>query len=287
LRGRARLRRLAAAILPRRQSMKPVPAGLEDGLDQAERITEIWRTMTWIQHADVPTDVLVSVILPTHNRATVVPRAIRSVIAQHHPSWELIVVNDGSADETPQVLAAIEDERVRSIHIDQSGVAGARNRGLSEARGSVIAYLDDDNMMDPTWLRSVVWAFSRWPDVDIVYGADLAEDLRPYSDLPHQMPVLVLRPFDRELMARTSTFPDINVLAHRAGLPEARFDERLSGSADSDFGFRLTAQRSMLPLPVIAAFYSTSIDDRLSNLPGFWDEMRLVRERASQASQAD
>ena len=231
-------------------------------LEELERIAKISRTMMWIDHADIASDLLVSVIMPTHNRALLLPRAIRSVCEQRYSSWELIVVDDGSTDATQDVLSAVDDERVGCIRTEQRGVAAARNRALSEAKGQVIVYLDDDNFMHPAWLRSVVWALSRWPDVDIVYGAVIAEDLRPYVDAAHQMPALVFRPYDRETMFREVTFPDMNVLAHRSGLPEAI---RRTGYPDAPTTTSAAASRPtgpMLPLPAIAALYSTSAPER-------------------------
>ena len=269
----------------RRQAAREAIADMQNRLDFLERIEEIWRTMMWIEHDDVSEDALLSVIMPTHNRAQLVARAIRSVCAQTYPKWELLVVNDGSTDGTRELLDSMTDPRIRVIHTEQSGVAAARNRGLIEATGSLVAYLDDDNVMHPAWLRSVVWAFVRWPDVKIVYGAEIGENLHPYSDAPHQMPVLVFRPFDRERMAQDTTFPDINVLAHRAGVPDARFDEELSGCADADFGLRVTMHTPMLPLPAIAALYTTSVAERLTGGSRFWEEMRIVRDRASRSIQ--
>lgn len=90
---------------------------------------------------------LVSVILPTHNRAGLLSRAIRSVLAQTWESLELIVVDDASTDDTPAVVAAFTD--VRLLYLRNEGgryAAGARNTGLRLARGEFIAFQDDDDI---------------------------------------------------------------------------------------------------------------------------------------------
>ncbi len=94
---------------------------------------------------------VVSVIMPVRNRPVQVLDAIESVIAQTFPDWELLVVDDGSTDETPQVLAAQAeaDPRVRVVRIEPSGVSAARNAGIEAARGRFVAFLDSDN----TWVR--------------------------------------------------------------------------------------------------------------------------------------
>jgi Glycosyl transferase family 2 len=126
-----------------------------------------------------PSELPVSVIIPTRSRPALVREAIASVQAQSHVQWEAIVVDDGSVDDTRATLAAIDDDRVRCLRTDGLGSAGARNAGLQFASGQAIAYLDDDNIMLPGWLAAVAWAFSRFDDVDVLYGARVVEDETP------------------------------------------------------------------------------------------------------------
>ena len=88
----------------------------------------------------------VSVVLATRNRAHLLSRAIRSVLAQSRADLELIVVDDASTDGTAAVVAAFADPRIRYVRLDtQAHVAAARNRGIREARASLIAFQDDDD----------------------------------------------------------------------------------------------------------------------------------------------
>jgi glycosyltransferase involved in cell wall biosynthesis len=90
---------------------------------------------------------LVSVILPTHNRAKLVTRAVYSVLGQTYRHLELIVVDDASTDGTPQALAAIEDPRVRVLRNEVNrGASATRNAGIRSARGELIAFHDDDDI---------------------------------------------------------------------------------------------------------------------------------------------
>lgn len=89
---------------------------------------------------------LISVVLPTRNRADTLARAIHSVLAQSYGNLELIVVDDASEDRTPELLAGIADRRLKVLRNPQRlGVSGARNRGVAEARGSWIAFQDSDD----------------------------------------------------------------------------------------------------------------------------------------------
>ena len=87
---------------------------------------------------------LVSIILPTYNRADTIRRAIRSVEAQTYTNWELIVIDDGSTDGTADQVAGL-DARVRIIRQGNQGTAGARNAGLKASRGEYLAFLDSDD----------------------------------------------------------------------------------------------------------------------------------------------
>lgn len=89
----------------------------------------------------------VSVILPTYNRARLLPRAIDSVLGQSFTDFELIIVDDASQDETRAVAAAAGDERVRYLRLaDNRGAAAARNAGIAAARGRYIAFQDSDDV---------------------------------------------------------------------------------------------------------------------------------------------
>jgi glycosyltransferase involved in cell wall biosynthesis len=104
----------------------------------------------------------VTVYLPTRNRATRVQAAIESVLAQTLRDFELLVVDDGSTDATPQVLATLanRDARVRVLTMTQSGGApAARNRAIEQARGEFITGLDDDDLMQPSRLAQLLAAF--------------------------------------------------------------------------------------------------------------------------------
>src|SRR5207245_10697763 len=108
---------------------------------------------------------------PAVNPATRLRMGVASVRATSYANWELLSVADGSDDETPERLAAVDDPRIRSFRVPHAGSSAARNAALDQATGAIIAYIDDDNVMHPLWLKSVAWAFDQRPNVDVLYGA--------------------------------------------------------------------------------------------------------------------
>jgi glycosyltransferase involved in cell wall biosynthesis len=126
---------------------------------------------------------LVSVIMPTFNRADTIRRAIRSVQAQTFTNWELIVVDDGSTDNT---VALIEGRhpRLKLIRQENQGTAGARNAGLSASAGSYIAFLDSDDEWLPHHLELCVSFLEAFPGEQFVTN-ELWEDLGQGSVVKH------------------------------------------------------------------------------------------------------
>jgi predicted AlkP superfamily phosphohydrolase/phosphomutase len=243
------------------------------------RLAAIDTTTKWVELANVQPSTLVSVVMPTYNRATLLPRAIQSVLEQQHENWELIIVDDGSTDDTAAVLDALADPRIRCLSKPHTGCCASRNAALDVAKGDAIAYLDDDNVMLPLWLKAVAWAFEQRPDVDVLHGARLIDDyLRVHDpDTSGGLPWVQFEPYDRARLEASNT-SDMGVLAHRAGVPEAHFDEDLVHFGDWDLFLRLTADKDPLELPVIAVAYTTDGRDRLSRTSSL-EELDLITDK--------
>jgi glycosyltransferase involved in cell wall biosynthesis len=114
---------------------------------------------------EVSQQVEVSVVIPTHNRCRLLQRTLSSVLAQTQVRFEVIVVDDGSSDSTPQFLLSLEDPRVVVLrHETPRGVSAARNAGLGIARGKWAAFTDDDDLWAPDKLRAQLDAAQHIPD---------------------------------------------------------------------------------------------------------------------------
>jgi glycosyltransferase involved in cell wall biosynthesis len=108
----------------------------------------------------------VSVIIPTYNRSWCLSEAIDSVLSQTFRDMELIVVDDGSTDETPALLSRYGD-RLRCLRQANQGVSAARNNGFQAADGALIAFLDSDDLWQPDKLTRQVAFFDRQPEAQI------------------------------------------------------------------------------------------------------------------------
>jgi glycosyltransferase involved in cell wall biosynthesis len=116
-------------------------------------------------------DNLVSVIVPTYNRAYCICRAIDSVRAQTHSNWEILIVDDGSSDDTAALIASKyrDDPRVRYLYQANTGVSAARNAGIRESQGDYVAFLDSDDAWKIWKLEVQLACFRSFPQVGMVW----------------------------------------------------------------------------------------------------------------------
>src|SRR5262245_32559432 len=120
-----------------------------------------------------------TIVLPTHNRATTLPRAVASVIAQNDPGFELIIINDGSTDDTHAWLATLDDPRIRVVNLERNqGPSAARNIGINMAAAPVLAFLDSDDLYGKERLSVPLAVFDREPDVICTLSSALKQGKR-------------------------------------------------------------------------------------------------------------
>jgi glycosyltransferase involved in cell wall biosynthesis len=188
-----------------------------------------------------------SVIICTVNRPDLIPAAVRSVLANDHPSFELIILDQSKDDSTERALAElIHDGRVRYHRLPRAGLSYAYNQGISLARGMLLAFTDDDCSAPPDWLRSIEQTFEKCPDVDLIYGQTLiAPELADAAGV-----VPTVRYTSERRLGRGHGFKVGGMganFAMRSGLTDrvGGFDEALGGggplrsSQDFDFLYRV------------------------------------------------
>jgi glycosyltransferase involved in cell wall biosynthesis len=126
-----------------------------------------------------------SILIPTFNRAYIISDAIKSALAQTYADFEIVIVDDGSSDNTREIVEQFKDDRVRYVrHAVNKGCSAACNTAVESARGEIVAFLDSDDVWKPEYLQRQVNFLSSHPDVDIVFS-------------------------DMELQERDKTFPSL------------------------------------------------------------------------------
>lgn len=232
---------------------------------------------------------LVSIVLPTFNRAGSIGAAVQSVREQSYLDWELILVDDGSVDGTGEVIAALAaaDERIRPLVLaGNRGVSAARNAGLAAAKGELVAFLDSDNRWRRDFLAVSV-AVVEATGAAAVYSAvevHLDRGVREFLGAPATR--------DELLDGRNQVDLSALVVA-RAALDEAGgFDEEIRRWVDYDLVLRLARRVPLRFIPIVGLDYDhrTTVGDRITTTESprwrsvvieknlvDWDELRAAR----------
>ena len=116
---------------------------------------------------------LVSVVIPCHNSLRYLPETLNSVLAQRLPSdveLEVVLVDDGGDDDLGSWVAARADDRVRCVRQENTGVAGARNRGIAASAGEMVSFCDSDDLWLPSTVGDLLACFDRDPSIGLAYG---------------------------------------------------------------------------------------------------------------------
>jgi glycosyltransferase involved in cell wall biosynthesis len=246
---------------------------------------------------------LVSVVIPTYNRAHCINAAIRSVLEQTHPDVEALVIDDGSQDNTAEVVRAAfgTDERVRYVQQPNGGVSSARNHGFQLARGEFVALLDSDDSWLPWKLEAQLAVMNRFPNLVMTWTDMEATDPTGKMVAPrylrrmyHAYEHFQKRPLFHQSMPLTEVIPgrarevgdnrlfwgDIysemlmgNVVHTSTTLIRREYLERIGGfdesfrraGEDYDFHVRTCREGPVALLDVPTIHYMLGLDDRITH----------------------
>ncbi len=190
-------------------------------------------------HGDLAGRPLISIVIPAYQAAETLDRALDSLVAQRLGDWEAIVVDDGSTDATRAVLErrTAGDPRIHAVHQPNNGASSARNRGLAEARGEWIGFLDADDWFDPRFLETLIDISRRHPAAGTVYS-DFALVDRDGNILEEQRVLPLPDPFGT--LARSCVL-SVHCALTRSEIMRAagRFDETLALNEDWDLWQRI------------------------------------------------
>jgi glycosyltransferase involved in cell wall biosynthesis len=185
----------------------------------------------------------VSVIIPTYNSATLVTAAVESALAQTVQPSEVIIIDDGSTDDTRQRLSTY---RVRYLHQPNQGVAAARNLGLRQASGDLIAFLDADDVWHPRKLELQIAAIEADPEL-LLLGTSV-------FDWPAEQPASVnragvIKPMPWRKLAVKNHLVTSSIIVRRTALTRTGdFDTALHGPEDHDLWLRLAEMGTVATL---------------------------------------
>ncbi|MBX2865984.1 MAG: glycosyltransferase family 2 protein [Leptolyngbyaceae cyanobacterium MAG.088] len=189
-------------------------------------------------------NLLVSIVIPAYNAATYLPEVIQSVIDQSYKNWELLVINDGSKDNTAEVTNHYcqKDSRIRLISKENGGVSVARNLGAKLAKGELIAFLDSDDLWSKDKLLTHTEYMEANPQVGVSFSrVELIESDGKSTDKLTDNIVETVQP--HELFYTNPTVTTSNLVIRKSVFEELNgFDESMQYNEDIDLLFRLAIQ---------------------------------------------
>lgn len=200
----------------------------------------------------VPT---VSIIMPCYNAGHHLPKSVGSVLAQSFPDWELIVVDDGSSDESFQWLQSRSDPRIKVFRQVNAGSSAARNRGLGIAQGTYIAFLDADDTWETSFLARMVGALQERPDAVLAYCGWQNLGL-PTGDGERFVPPDYECPGKLEVLFASCRWPIHGALTRREAIVRAGgFSLDLHNAEDYLLWLQVAIDAPIVRVPEVLAYY--------------------------------
>jgi len=209
---------------------------------------------------------LISVIIPVYNGEKTIKETIASVLNQTFSDLELIVINDGSQDSTLKVVSSISDPRLKVFSYPNAGLAAARNRGIFQAVGEYISFIDADDLWAPDKLEAQFKALQANPQAAVAYSwtdwvDESSQFLRPGGHISVNGNVYA------KLLLRDFVESGSNPLIRRQALAEVGgFDESLAAVEDWDMWLRLAARYEFVSVSSSQILYRVSHNSMSSNV---------------------
>lgn len=219
----------------------------------------------------------VSVIIPTYNRSKLLKEAIGSVLSQDYTNIELLIIDDGSTDDTSQVVSAISDSRIKYIYKKNGGVSTARNIGLENATGEFIAFLDSDDSWPKNYLFTMINVLIDNPDYSIAYCLTAVKNPDGNIVTNDSEKRCFSGNITERLFVNSVIWPSALVFK-KAISKSLYFDTQLKNAEDSDFILRLSLKGKALFVKNVKTIRGDSADS-LSKSAGTNCAKILVLER--------
>jgi len=227
-----------------------------------------------------------SVVIPLYNKELSIRNTIQSVLDQTCQDFEIVVVNDGSTDNSAAVVEAIEDDRIRLIHQKNQGVSAARNRGIEEARYEWIAFLDGDDLWGKAHLQEISLMMQKFPNEKVFVTSFEYSDKRPMFRHSRSEPIFKVENYFKEAMKESLMWTSI-VVVHKSCIDEVGgFNENLKHGEDLDLWARLAKQYHIVKSEKITGVYRIEAENR--NISSFNPNKSMIfNYRFNDASSPD
>jgi glycosyltransferase involved in cell wall biosynthesis len=224
---------------------------------------------------------VVSIVIPCYNQAHYLSDALHSVLGQTFTDWDVIIVNDGSTDNTAEIVSQFTDPRIRYIYQENQGLGGARNSGIQAAQGEMIALLDSDDVWEPKYLEEMLDRLNGYSEAAAVYCG--IQHINSRGQPLGKPSVKNVRPeaFHQTIIYEGNwLIPGAVIFRKKLADEVGLFDESLLGVEDTDLWLRLSDRHVFVGLPKALVRYRLH-DTNMSKDPQHMvtGHRRLVEKR--------
>lgn len=229
---------------------------------------------------------LVSVVIPVYNAENTIAETIESVIKQTFTDFELVIINDGSTDNSSGILYSFTDKRIRIIDIENSGASSARNLGIDNTCGKYISFIDSDDLWEESKIEKQLNALQINKDCEVVYSWTMYIDEN--GDKLHPIkPVDFTGDVYKKMLINNFIGSGSNILAKRdAVISAGKFDSELTYAEEWDLFIRLSINHNFAVIKEYLVYYRQSASSQSSSIEDFEKGTLEVIDRAyKQASQ--
>jgi GT2 family glycosyltransferase/glycosyltransferase involved in cell wall biosynthesis len=243
------------------------------------------------KHETRPKNQRVSVIMPAFNRAKTVIAAIKSILAQTHENWQLILVDDGSTDDTVKIVkdfvAAASEKRIKIIELPHNvGVSAARNAGLQVAKGEVIAYLDSDNVWDEHYLAVMVGEILEQSDeTTAAYcGQKIIHMVGDSDNQEEELIAVRMGEFHLPLIENRN-FIDLNCYVHKRSVYDrlGGFNNTMRRLVDWELILRYSREHAPHYVPTLLSnYYFDNADNQITKIESYPKSFNQLKVAADQ-----
>ncbi len=221
----------------------------------------------------------ISIIIPAYNAEATILETIASVQQQTFSNFELIVINDGSADRTLELLSTVEDSRLKMFSYTNGGLPTARNRGISHATGEFIAFLDADDLWTPNKLEAQLAALEKHPEAGVAYSwtcnmGEKGELLYPVT------PVYNGNVYANLLVWNFLSNGSNPLIRFQAIKSTGDFDPTLKSSEDWEYWLRLATRWHFVAVSEVQVFYRRSSTSMTTKVETIKQASLIVLEKA-------
>ena len=198
-----------------------------------------------------------SIIIPLYNKEKYIRRVLDSILNQDYKDFEIIVVNDGSTDNSRLVVNKIVDDRIKIVNKENGGVSSARNRGIDEAHGEWVLFLDADDILLPGALRSFYDATIKFKAVKVIVSnfqnIDLDGNISLHSKLTRDK--LYINPMKGIWFKEFTSRPGNTIYHCSIFSLTGEYNENISYNEDNEFSERVLAQFNVVYIPTVTMQY--------------------------------